>query len=443
MGCPVDDQRASAAKKLDSESCGLEERVVRRYSRQVVVKEIGVSGQEKLCRSRVMVVGAGGLGSPVLMYLAAAGVERIGVSEFDSVEESNLNRQLLYGEDGIGREKAEVLREKLAKMNSRLTVDVHGKIERERLWTDLEGYDMVVDCTDSREARYLLNDYCAIRGITFVCGSSLRWEGAVYSFKGDSCYRCLYPRWSKEELPSCASRGVVGAVCGVVGSLMAAEVLKEISGAGREESVMVSMNVLTNEYLRVQIKGRTRQCVMCSNKRSVTKKQLLERMGYEQLTDVEEHKENEEDRENKRKEVLEREEEERRGKEAGQADTKNYKEGGEEERETESGNGRRLAWDEILENRDKYLLVDVRSREEHHISSLKGSELYSLSAIIKDTKTAFFYFRRREKESNRKIVLFCRYGKTTEKFSVLFGLHDAMGGIEEYKRRMDNDFLLL
>jgi adenylyltransferase/sulfurtransferase len=209
---------------------GLTPAEIRRYSRHLVIPEVGVEGQERLKATSVLVVGAGGLGSPLAMYLAAAGVGRLGVVDFDRVDESNLQRQILYGEADVGRSKLEVALERLRDINPLIELVPHDvRLDSGNAMEILAGYDIVVDGSDNFPTRYLVNDACVLSGKPDVYGSIFRFEGQVSVFWGAQgpCYRCLFPEPPPPGLvPSCAEGGVLGVLPGIIGSLQANEVVK-------------------------------------------------------------------------------------------------------------------------------------------------------------------------------------------------------------------------
>ena len=207
-----------------------------RYARHLILPDVGVPGQQKLKAARVLLVGAGGLGSPLAMYLAAAGVGTIGIVDFDVVDESNLQRQLLHGTKDVGRPKLESARDRILDINPNVEVELHAvRLSSENALEIFEGYDLVADGTDNFPTRYLVNDACTLLGIPNVYASIFRFEGQVSVFctpEGPT-YRCLYPEPPPPGLvPSCAEGGVLGVLPGIVGSLQAAEVIKLITGAG-------------------------------------------------------------------------------------------------------------------------------------------------------------------------------------------------------------------
>lgn len=213
---------------------------VARYSRHLVLPDIGLDGQRRLKAARVLVIGAGGLGSPVLLYLAAAGVGTLGIVEFDVVEESNLQRQIIHGQSDIGRSKGASARDAIAEVNPHVEVELHEHALTRDDAVELFGrYDLVLDGTDNFSTRYLVNDAAVLAGVPYVWGSIFRFEGQVSVFWEDAPdgrglnYRDLYPQAPPAgSVPSCAEGGVLGMLCGTVGSIMATEAVKLITGTG-------------------------------------------------------------------------------------------------------------------------------------------------------------------------------------------------------------------
>jgi molybdopterin/thiamine biosynthesis adenylyltransferase/rhodanese-related sulfurtransferase len=209
---------------------------LRRYSRHLLIPEVGLAGQEKLAAARVLCVGAGGLGSPVLAYLAAAGVGRIGIVDDDTVDLTNLQRQILYTTSDIGEPKARTAANRLHALNPQIKLDpIPVRFTAENARELVRLYDVVVDGTDSFGSRYLVNDACVLEGKPDVYGSIFRFDGqvAIFGGPGGPCYRCLYPQPPPAHLvPSCAEGGVLGVLAGIIGTWQAAEALKLILGIG-------------------------------------------------------------------------------------------------------------------------------------------------------------------------------------------------------------------
>src|SRR6266403_4552101 len=209
---------------------------IRRYSRHLILPEVGLNGQKKICSSSVLCIGAGGLGSPIAMYLAAAGIGKIGILDFDAVDFSNLQRQIIHGTEDVGRPKTDSAKATLNRINPNVEVIIHNtRITSENALDLIRPYDIVVDGTDNFPTRYLTNDACVILKKPNVYGSIFRFEGqaTIFATEGGPCYRCLYPEPPPPGLvPSCAEGGVLGVLPGIVGTIQAAEVIKLILGAG-------------------------------------------------------------------------------------------------------------------------------------------------------------------------------------------------------------------
>ncbi len=209
---------------------------VRRYSRHIIIPEVGMAGQKRLKNARVLCVGAGGLGSPALMYLAAAGVGTLGIVEFDTVDESNLQRQIIHGQSDIGRSKAESARDSVLEINPHVNVIVHDtRLDNDNVLKIFAGYDLIVDGTDNFATRYMVNDAAVLLGKPYVWGSIYRFEGQVSVFWDEygPNYRDLYPEPPPPGMvPSCAEGGVLGVLCASIGSVMVTEAIKLITGIG-------------------------------------------------------------------------------------------------------------------------------------------------------------------------------------------------------------------
>ncbi|HKZ85737.1 MAG TPA: molybdopterin-synthase adenylyltransferase MoeB [Anaerolineae bacterium] len=221
---------------MDAQSVQLSHEEIRRYSRHLIMPEVGMAGQKKLKAASVLTVGAGGLGSPLAMYLAAAGVGRIGVVDFDVVDESNLQRQIIHGQSWLGKPKRESARTRLLDINPFIQVDTYGDpLTSANALEIMRDYDVIVDGTDNFQTRYLVNDACVLLDKPNVYGSIFRFEGqaSVFYAKEGPCYRCLYPEPPPPGLvPSCAEGGVLGVLPGVIGTIQATEAIKLIIGQG-------------------------------------------------------------------------------------------------------------------------------------------------------------------------------------------------------------------
>jgi adenylyltransferase/sulfurtransferase len=224
-----------AAEKIEV-SKELTPKEIERYSRHLVIPEVGMEGQQKLKDARVLMIGAGGLGSPIGMYLAAAGVGTIGIVDFDMVSYSNLQRQIMYSTNDVGHSKANLAKQRLHEINPNIEIITYDtKLNRDNALDLLKDFDIIADGSDNFTARYLVNDACVLLGKPFVYGSILRFEGQVsfFSTKTGPCYRCLYPEPPNAgDAPSCEEGGVLGVLPGIIGSIQAAEVIKYIIGKG-------------------------------------------------------------------------------------------------------------------------------------------------------------------------------------------------------------------
>lgn len=242
-----------------------------RYARQHALREFGLAGQEKLCQSRVLVVGAGGLGSPAAMYLAAAGVGTLGLADSDVVDESNLHRQLLYGLRDVGQAKLDAAIARLSDINPLVNVVLHHeKISAQNARGIIGNYDVVLDGTDNFPARYAINDACVALGIPFVYGSVARFEGqvSVFAASGGPCYRCLFPGEPEPgTVPTCAEDGVLGVLPGIVGLHQSTEVIKLIAGIGRPlVGRLLMLDLLDHSTQEIAI-AKDAGCATCGTSR--------------------------------------------------------------------------------------------------------------------------------------------------------------------------------
>ena len=253
-----------------------------RYSRHLTLDEFGIEGQEKLKAARVLCVGAGGLGSPAALYLAAAGVGTLGLVEFDVVDETNLQRQVLYTSRDVGRPKIEAARDRLMAMNPHLTVEAHAvTLGAANALSLIGAYDVVLDGTDNFTARYLVNDACVLAGKPNAYGSIFRFEGqaSVFAAPGGPCYRCLHPEPPPPGLvPSCAEAGVLGVLPGLIGTIQATEAIKLITGIGEPlVGRFVIYDALRMRFRELKLR-RDPQCAACGDHPTI--RELKEYEGY-------------------------------------------------------------------------------------------------------------------------------------------------------------------
>ncbi len=251
---------------------------VRRYSRHLIIPDVGMDGQKRLKNAKVLVIGAGGLGSPALLYLAAAGVGTLGIAEFDEVDESNLQRQIIHGQSDVGRPKAISAKESIAEANPLVNVVVHNeRLDNDNVLGIFEQYDLIVDGTDNFATRYMVNDAAYFLKKPYVWGSIYRFDGQASVFwptldDADApCYRCLYPEPPPPGMvPSCAEGGVLGVLCASVGSIQVNEAIKLLTGIGDPlVGKLMIYDALEMEYRKLKIR-KDPNCALCGDNATVT-----------------------------------------------------------------------------------------------------------------------------------------------------------------------------
>jgi sulfur-carrier protein adenylyltransferase/sulfurtransferase len=248
---------------------------IKRYSRHLIMPEMGMDGQRKLKQSSVLCIGAGGLGSPAAMYLAAAGIGRLGIVDFDVVDFSNLQRQLLHTTNDVGRTKLESAKNKVVALNPHVQVDTYEEaLSSENAMRLFKGYDVILDGTDNFPTRYLVNDACVLSGIPNAYGSIFRFEGqaSVFATKEGPCYRCLYPEPPPPGLvPSCAEGGVLGVLPGIIGVIQATESIKLVTGIGEPLiGRFLIYDALKMKFRELKLK-KDPECPVCGPNPTVTK----------------------------------------------------------------------------------------------------------------------------------------------------------------------------
>jgi adenylyltransferase/sulfurtransferase len=369
---------------------------VRRYSRHLIIPDVGMTGQKRLKNAKVLCVGAGGLGSPALLYLAAAGVGTLGVIDFDVVDESNLQRQVIHGQSDVGRSKAESARDSINELNPLVNVIVH----KERLDSDnamqvFEPYDLIVDGTDNFATRYLVNDACVLLGKPYVWGSIYRFDGqaSVFWSEHGPCYRCLYPEPPPPGMvPSCAEGGVLGVLCASIGSIQVTEAIKVITGIGDPlVGRLMIYDALDMTYRSVKVR-KDPECPVCGKNPSVT-----ELIDYEEFCGAV----------------------------------------SEEAQEAAAGStisARQLK--EMLDGDDNVFLVDVREPNEYEIVSIPGSVLIPKGEFLSGAALERL-------PQDRRIVLHCKSGaRSAECLAVVkdAGFSDAVhvgGGVLAWVSQVD------
>src|SRR5690242_11746001 len=256
-------------------AAGLSKEEVLRYSRHLIMPEVGMEGQLKLKKAKVLLIGSGGLGAPLGLYLAAAGVGRMGIVDFDTVDFTNLQRQVTFGTSDVGRKKLQAARERLSNLNPEIRIDTYEtRLSSENALEIIREYDIVADGTDNFPTRYLVNDACVLTGKPNVYGSIFRFEGqaSIFGYPAGPCYRCLYPEPPPPGLvPSCAEGGVLGVLPGIMGCIQAMETLKLILGNGQP----LIGRLLLFDALRMRFRElrlhKNPDCPMCGEHRTIHK----------------------------------------------------------------------------------------------------------------------------------------------------------------------------
>jgi thiazole biosynthesis adenylyltransferase ThiF len=253
-----------------------------RYSRHIILKEIGVKGQKKLLNARVLIIGAGGLGAPAALYLAAAGVGTIGIADADVVDLSNLQRQVIHTTEDIGKKKVDSAAETMRQINPDITVNAYYEyVSSANILKLIEDYDFILDGTDNFPAKFLINDACVMAKKPFSHAGIIRFKGQLTTvIPGVSpCYRCIFRNPPpKDAVPTCKQAGVIGAMGGVIGSLQAMEAIKYITGAGELlTGYLLTYDALTMEFRKIKLPPRGKGCAVCSDTPEIT-----ELIDYEQ-----------------------------------------------------------------------------------------------------------------------------------------------------------------
>ncbi len=253
-----------------------------RYSRHIILKEVGVKGQKKLLNAKVLIIGAGGLGAPCAMYLAAAGVGTIGIADADEVDLSNLQRQIIHATEDVGKPKVQSAKETINKMNPDVTVNTyHEFVSSENIMEIIRDYDFIIDGTDNFPAKFLINDACVMAKKPFCHAGIIRFQGQLMTYVPgqDPCYRCVFKEPPpKDAVPTCKQAGVIGAMGGIIGSLQAMEAIKYITGTGELlTGYLLTFNALKMEFRKIKLPKPNGKCAVCGDEPTIT-----ELVDYEQ-----------------------------------------------------------------------------------------------------------------------------------------------------------------
>jgi len=246
---------------------------IERYSRHILLQDIGIEGQEKISKGKVLVIGAGGLGAPVLLYLAAAGVGTLGIIDGDIVDISNLQRQVIHFTPDIGKAKVDSAKEKISQINPDVEVITYNQfLTADNAFDIIKDYDIIVDGTDNFPVKFLINDACVLAGKPFSHGGILRFEGQTLThLPGTACYRCVFDGPPPANaVPTCSQAGVLGAIAGMLGTIQSAEILKFLTGTGSLlTNRLLTFNAKTMDFRTVQVK-KNRRCPICGEHPSIT-----------------------------------------------------------------------------------------------------------------------------------------------------------------------------
>jgi adenylyltransferase/sulfurtransferase len=370
---------------------------VRRYSRHLIIPDVGMAGQRRLKNAKVLCVGAGGLGSPALMYLAAAGVGTLGVIDFDIVDESNLQRQIIHGQSDVGRPKAESAAGSIREINPLVEVIVHNEpLSTDNVMDIFAGYDLIVDGTDNFATRYMVNDAAVLLGKPYVWGSIFRFDGqaSVFWAEHGPCYRCLYPEPPPPGMvPSCAEGGVLGVLCASIGSIQVNEAIKLTIGIGDPlVGRLMIYDALEMTYRQVKVK-KDPECPLCGKNPTIT--ELLD--DYEAFCGVVSDE----------------------AAEAAQGSTITATE-----------------LKEMLDRDDDIYLVDVREPNEYEIVSIPGATLIPKGEFLSGAALERL-------PQDKRIVLHCKSGaRSAECLAVVqnAGFSDAVhvgGGVLAWVKQID------
>ncbi|XP_065065078.1 adenylyltransferase and sulfurtransferase MOCS3-like [Rhopilema esculentum] len=394
--------------------CSLSNDEISRYSRQLILPEIGVHGQTNLKNGRVLIVGMGGLGCPASLYLAAAGVGTLGLLDYDCVEINNLHRQTLHAEDTVGLSKVKSASKQIKRINSSVNcIEHHQSLDSKSAVQIIEGYDIVIDASDNVPTRYLVNDACVLTGKPLISGSALRFEGQLttYNYENGPCYRCLYPKPPPAEaVTNCSDGGVIGAVTGFIGSLQALEAIKMLAGVGASYSRRLLMfDGLSGDIRTIKLRAKKEDCPVCGKEPTIKELEDYELFCGCSATDK----------------------------------TRSLDLLTPEERISAQG------YKKVLDGGANHILIDVRPQNEFSICAFKNAENFPINSI-EDGKM-FKYIKEQLKMENKQVFVLCKQGNDSQKAVLAIKkeleeelskdlVKDIVGGLLAWSTNVDNDF---
>ncbi|KAJ3675680.1 hypothetical protein LUZ60_004722 [Juncus effusus] len=406
--CPIGDGLESCVNEVSVN--GLSSDMIYRYSRHLLLPDFGVEAQRKLCESSILVIGAGGLGSPVALYLAACGVGCLGLVDGDIVELNNLHRQIIHAEAYVGKPKVESAAAACRAINSSVKIVEHQELlHPSNALKIVEKYDIVVDATDNLPSRYMISDCCVVLKKPLISGAALGLEGqlTVYNYKGSPCYRCLFPTPPPSAAcQRCSDSGVLGVVPGIIGCMQALEAIKVAASIGEPLcSRMLLFDALSSRFRTVKIRGKSSACTICGDNSSFTR-QDFESFDYESFTQSPMS-----DKSRPPVQLL---------PENARITTKEYK--------------------QIINNKEPHMLLDVRPAHHFKIASLPNSvnipindlenELPKLNSILNDSE--LYVICRRGNQSQTAVQILHEKGFIVAK--------DIIGGLESWSKEVDPKF---
>jgi adenylyltransferase and sulfurtransferase len=373
-------------KKTNLLESDLLDHEIDKFSRQIIVPGVNIEGQISLRNSSVLIVGCGGLGSPLIMYMASCGIGTLGIMDHDRIEIHNLQRQVLFKEADIGKYKVDCAYKFIKDMNSMCKIDKYKlKIGLDDCDGIISKYDVIVDCTDNIQARYILSDTSKKFNKDFVCASVIRWEGHFYLFKKDGpCYRCIYPNMKKSTV-SCDENGIIGPVCGLFGSLLGLEIIKIILDV--TDTKMIRYNGMTNAYNNFKLRNRNPDCPGCNKVGKISLDEMATSCSSKINLDI-------------------------------------YKD------------IPRKQWNEIIENIDLFTIIDVRSHDQYRMLRIRNSKNIPLADLIN---------RIEDIKKNKNVAILCKKGISSLKGCKILqenGIESFSidGGIDEYSNKYKNKF---